>query len=301
MIGSTKISNAILHLGDCRELIKSIPDNSIDLILTDIPYGISIEDWDVLHDNKNSALLGSSPAQVKAGKIFKKRGKPLNGWSEADKKIPLEYYNWVLGWATDFLRVLKPGGSAVIFSGRRFAHRCICALEDSGFTYKDMWSWNKGKAAYRAQHVSKVFDRRGDVTSSEKWSGWKLGNLKPVFEPILWFCKPYKIGGTLADNILTYSLGGFNESAFKKYGLDPANAIEMKSDSSDYGLHPTQKPVKLMKFIIELLTIENQVVLDPFMGSCTTGVASLELNRGFVGFENDPISYGISCERVNYS
>ena len=97
--------NQVIH-GNSLEIIKVIEDESIHLILSDIPYGISFEDWDVLHHNTNSALLGSSPAQEKAGKVFKKRGKPLNGWSEADKKIPKEYYEWCSKWAGDWLRVL---------------------------------------------------------------------------------------------------------------------------------------------------------------------------------------------------
>ena len=76
-----------IYLGDCRGLLDQLEDDSIDNVISDIPYGISFDDWDVLHSNTNSALLGSSPAQTKAGKIFKARGKPLNGWSEADKKI----------------------------------------------------------------------------------------------------------------------------------------------------------------------------------------------------------------------
>lgn len=63
--------NEIIN-GDSLEVIKTIEDDSIHLILSDIPYGISFEDWDVLHSNTNSALLGSSPAQEKAGSVFKK-------------------------------------------------------------------------------------------------------------------------------------------------------------------------------------------------------------------------------------
>src|ERR1035441_5679853 len=74
--------------GDSTVRIKGMPSSSVHLILSDIPYGIGAEDWDVLHDNTNSAYLGSSPAQEKAGAIFKKRGKPINGWSEADRAIP---------------------------------------------------------------------------------------------------------------------------------------------------------------------------------------------------------------------
>ncbi|MCZ2207938.1 hypothetical protein, partial [Cylindrospermopsis raciborskii] len=77
--------NTILN-EDSIEGVKKLSDNSIHLILSDIPYGIGVEDWDVLHDNTNSAYLGTSPGQEKAGAVFKKRGKPINGWSEADRE-----------------------------------------------------------------------------------------------------------------------------------------------------------------------------------------------------------------------
>ena len=57
--------------GDCREILKNIESESIHLILSDIPYGIGIDDWDVLHSNTNSAFLGTSPAQLKAGCVLK--------------------------------------------------------------------------------------------------------------------------------------------------------------------------------------------------------------------------------------
>ena len=288
-----------IFLGDCRNLIQQLDNESIDLILSDIPYGISFDSWDVLHDNKNSALLGTSPAQEKSGKVFKSRGKPLNGWSEDDKKIPLEYYNWIRSWVNDWYRVLKPGSSVFVFAGRRLAHRCICAFEDVGFIYKDMIGWNKLKAAHRAQHVSCVFERRGDKNSSMKWHDWKLGNLRPIFEPILWFMKPYKIGGTLVDNIANFNLGAYNEKILEKYKQEPNNLLSIQSKKEDSGLHPTQKPLSLMSLLIELVTIENQIVLDPFAGSGTTLVAALNLNRHYIGFEQDEIYYQIAKERLN--
>lgn len=96
----------------------------------------------------------------------KKGGKPLNGWSEADKKMPLEYYNWCMLWTKEWLRVLRPGASCFIFAGRRFTHRCVCAMEDAGFIFKDMLAWEKDAAAHRAQNVNKVFERRGDVDNA---------------------------------------------------------------------------------------------------------------------------------------
>jgi site-specific DNA-methyltransferase (adenine-specific) len=124
-------------LADGIVAVKDLPDSSVHLILSDIPYGIGADEWDILHNNKNSAFLGSSPAQQKAGAVFKRRGKPLNGWSEADRKIPLEYQTWCESFAGEWLRILKPGGSVILFAGRRLSHRCVVAFEDAGFTFKD--------------------------------------------------------------------------------------------------------------------------------------------------------------------
>jgi len=59
---------------DGIQAVKQLADSSIHLILSDIPYGIAVDDWDVLHNNRNSALLGSSPAQVRAGAVFIRTG-----------------------------------------------------------------------------------------------------------------------------------------------------------------------------------------------------------------------------------
>ena len=290
--------------GDSIKEIKKLNDNSVHLILSDIPYGISFDEWDVLHNNTNSALLGKSPAQNKSS-VFKTRGKPLNGWSEADKQIPLEYYQWCTKWASEWLRVLKPGASCFIFAGRRYAHRCICALEDAGFIFKDMLSWQKDAAAHRAQNVSVVFDKRKDVINAEKWSGWKLGNLRPLFEPILWFIKPYAIGDTLTDNIIQNEVGGYNESAIKNnpllnQGLEIcSNIIKCKAEKSDRGLHPAQKPISLMKYLIELTTIKGQTVLDPFCGCGSTLQAAKELDREYIGIEINPDYYNTVCKRLD--
>lgn len=87
-----------ITLGDCREHLSLLEDGSIDLFLSDIPYGIGLDDWDVLHNNTNSALLGQSPAQ-QGKSAFKRRGKPINGWSQADRNIGKEYEEWCKSWA----------------------------------------------------------------------------------------------------------------------------------------------------------------------------------------------------------
>ena len=272
-------------VGDSIHELSSAPPEFVHLILSDIPYGIGVEDWDILHENTNSAFTGSSPAQERAGSVFRRRGKPINGWSEADRAIPKQYYDWCLTWAPQWLRVLKPGGSAFVFAGRRYAHRCICAMEDAGFSFKDMICWVRDRAPHRAQRVSVVFARRGDNVSSARWEGWRVGNLRPAFEPILWFTKPYKIGTTIADNALNHEIGPFNEEEFIRYAGRPDNILECGFTPGESGLHPTQKPVKLMQALIALTTRPGQIVLDPFAGGGSTVVAARNLGRRFVAYE----------------
>jgi len=273
--------------GESVEIVRALDAASVHLILSDIPYGIGAEDWDVLHDNTNSALLGSSPAQERAGAVFRKRGKPLNGWSEADREIPRQYYEWCSLFAREWLRVLKPGGAAIVFAGRRLAHRGIAAFEDAGFTYKDMIAWLRENAPHRAQRLSVVYERRGDAGAAERWAGWRVGNLRPTFEPILWFVKPYRIGGTIASNVLEHAVGAFNEPAYARYAGQPDNVISVRATADDSGLHPTQKPVALMKALIELTTSPGQLVLDPYCGSGTTLVAASALGRRYLGIDID--------------
>ena len=172
-------------LGDCMDYFSNLADNSIDLFLSDIPYGICLDDWDVLHNNTNSALLGTSPAQ-KNKTAFKRRGKPINGWSQADRNIGKEYQNWCYSWAKKVYPKMKKGSFLFVFGARRTIHRAINAVEDSGFLLKDILAWKKPSAHHRAQRVSVVFERRGLVEEAEKWSGWRLGNLAPIWEPIAW-------------------------------------------------------------------------------------------------------------------
>ena len=273
--------------GDCQEHLPALADESIDLFLSDIPYGISLDEWDVLHHNTNSALLGQSPAQ--AGKSgFKRRGKPINGWAQADRNIGREYQDWCEGWAAEVFPKMKNGSFLFVFGARRTIHRVINAFEDSGFLMKDMLAWKKPSAHHRAQRVSIVLERRGLVEEAEKWQGWRLGNLAPIWEPICWFMKPYTIGGTITDNLLENEVGAMNIDGQGQNGSSPTNLLEFGFQKDEVRFHEAQKPLALIEYLIQLTTREGQVVLDPFMGSGTTAVAAQRLKRQFIGFELSP-------------
>ena len=287
-----------ITLGDCRDYISYLADNSIELFLSDIPYGISLDDWDVLHSNTNSALLGQSPAQV--GKsAFKRRGKPINGWSQADRNIGLEYQRWCQSWAEMVLPKMVNGASLFVFGARRTIHRVINAFEDSGFLLKDILAWKKEAAHHRAQRLSIVLERRGLEAEAEAWRGWRLGNLAPVYEPIAWFMKPYKIGGTIADNVLEHGVGAMNLEDCQIHSANPTNVLEFGFQNGEQRTHEAQKPLRLIKFLIKLTTREGQVILDPFVGSGTTAVAAQQLNRHFIGFEIVPEFHQEALHRLD--
>ncbi|CAN5189735.1 site-specific DNA-methyltransferase [soil metagenome] len=285
-----KITNA-----DAREHLPLLEDDSIDLFLSDIPYGIGLNDWDVLHNNTNSAYLGSSPAQ-KGKSGFKRRGKPINGWSSADRNIGKEYQEWCFNWSSLVFPKMKEGASLFVFGARRTIHRVINAFEDSGFLLKDVLAWKKPNAHHRAQKVSIVLERRELPDEAKNWKGWRLGNLAPIYEPIAWFFKPYKI--TITDNILKNEVGAINTEDCKINDSLPTNLLEFGFGSKEDRIHEAQKPLELIEFLIKLTTKENQIVLDPFMGSGTTAVASQNLKRLFVGFEVNQNYYKHSLERL---
>ena len=281
------MSKIELMKGDCLEMMKSIPDGSVDVVVSDIPYGIDYAQWDVLHNNTNSALLGASPAQEKS-KLFKSRGKPLNGWSEADKQKGVEFQEWCKSWLGEIYRVTKPCSPIMIMCGRQLQHRFTCIAEDLGFVFKDYITWDKQQAPFRAQRVNCVLQQRNIELVSDNI---RLGNLAPQCEPIVWLFKPYQVGTTVTDCFVNDKLGCFDSNVMK------TNLLSIKSKVEDKQ-HETQKPIELMKTLVKLVSQEKQTVLDMFMGSGSTGVACVNTNRDFIGIELDDNYFNIAEKRI---
>lgn len=282
--------------GDCLGLIPLLADNSIHCLVSDIPYGINWDEWDVLHNNTNSALLGQSPAQIgKSG--FKRRGKPIRGWNTADREIPREYQAWCYQWASLTYPKMKDGASLFIFGARRTLHRAIVALEDSGFLLKDILVWEKPNAHHRAQRISGILEKRGLPNEAAKWEGWRLGNLAPQWEPIAWFFKPYD--HTITDVVLENEVGAINVEACQINDKSPTNLLKFWFAQDEPRFHEAQKPVSLLEFLIQLTTRENQIVLDPFIGSGSTAAACKNLGRQFIGFEINPEYCQIANQRLS--
>lgn len=278
-----------LFNGDCLEILKTLKDNSIDIVITDIPYGIDYSEWDTLHDNKNSALGGATKHQVE-NTSFKRRGKPINGWSEADRQIPYEYQRWCEKWAKELIRVTKEGSPILIFSSRRFQHRVANALEDTGFLIRDILIWQKGKCNAKAQRIEKVLKKRGIY--DDCFNDYRLGNLAPYYEPIIYAMKPYK--KTLTDCILENKIGGI----YCENNKIPSNIFYCPVNKKNI-YHETEKPLPLIEEIIKVFSIDkNHTVLDFTAGSFTTGVACAKLGLNFVGIEKDKNYFEIGKKRI---
>lgn len=284
----------IMH-GNCLDYLPLLEDDSVHCLISDIPYGISFDDWDVLHENTNAGLLGQSPAQ--AGKPgFVRRGRPLKGWTIADRNIPYEYEQWCHEWACLAYPKMKEGASVFVFGARRTLHRALVAMEDAGFVLRDVLVWRKPNAHHRAQRLSGVLERRGMIQEAENWRGWRLGNLAPRWEPIAWFFKPY--AHTLTDAVLKNGVGAMNIDDTSIDGKHPTNVLDIWFEPEEMRVHEAQKPVRLIEFLLRLTTREGQTVLDPFMGSGSTAVACKMLGRHFIGFDLDEMACHLARLRL---
>lgn len=278
-----------LFNGDCLEVMKQLSTESVDICITDIPYGIDFSEWDTLYDNKNSAL-GKTSNHQELHTSFKRRCKPINGWSNADKKIPYEYEKWCNQWSSELFRLTKEGSPVLIFSGRRFLHRVCNALEDNGFMIRDIIVWEKNRCNAKAQRINNVLSKRGIF--DDRFNSYRIGNLAPFYEPIIFAMKTYK--STLTDCVIKNKIGGFvgaNDTI-------PSNVIKCNVNNRNL-YHETEKPVKLIEQLIALFSIdENHVILDFTMGSGSTGVACLNTNRNFIGIELDENYFNIAKKRI---
>ena len=379
-----------LHHGDCIEVMRGMADNSVDSIVTDPPYELG--------------FMGKS-------------------WDSTGIAYSVELW-------TEALRVLKPGGHLLAFSGSRTYHRMAVAIEDAGFQIRDQIMWLYGSGFPKSHNVSKGIDKAvGAVRevvgtpAAQQWEGWGTA-LKPAHEPIVLARKPF--AGTVANNVMQHGTGALNidgsrvgaeggcagagagagarvfgdglNGSFAKpvegLGRWPANVIHDGSDevvdgfptlhgsgnksdvgegqdknykassyeisyagraNRDYGSkggsaarffycakankrdrneglddfearfaptmqdgiggkehnpetaskklnhHPTVKPVDLMRYLVKLITPPGGVVLDPFMGSGSTGKGAVIEGFNFVGIEQDADYLDIARARIQWA
>lgn len=185
-----------LHLGDCLDVLRTLPDSSIDSIVTDPPYGLTT-------GKKGGSGVASVNLESPYGRARIGTGNGSGGFMGLawDSDVPP-----VAVWA-ECLRVLKPGGHLLAFAGTRTQHRMACRIEDAGFEIRDMLAWLYGSGFPKSRNIAEQ-DMSGRDT--EQWQGWGTA-LKPSLEPITMARKP--LNGTVAANVLAHGTGALNIDA----------------------------------------------------------------------------------------
>ena len=254
-----------LMQGDCLERMKEIPDESVDLILCDLPYGTTYADFDSVLKNMTK---------------YKKR-------SIIDLSELWDQYR----------RMLVTSGSVVLFGAQPFTSALVSSNVD---WYKYSWVWLKNKAA---NHVAVKFQPLKVHEDILVFSpcGCNTGSSNPIkYNPqgVIWGKttrvrkKSIKKSGTFKYNSLSageYQIEGTNY---------PKSVLEFNVPSGKDRTHPTQKPVDLIEYLVNTYSNEMDVVLDNTMGSGTTGVACRNLNRNFIGIELDEKYFEIAKRRI---
>lgn len=243
----------MLILGDCLEKMKDIPDKSIDMILTDPPYGTTACKWDTV--------------------------------------IPFEPM-----WA-ELKRIIKPNGAICLFGSEPFNS----ALRMSNIKmFKYDWVWVKNisvgfvnaKLKPMNQHeIISIFSTGTTANRSLKNMPYYPQGLKK-FDKIVRGKK-----GTAKDSDGNgYGRPSMKDKYNQKFTGYPKTALIFKKDICK--LHPTQKPVALLEYLIKTYTSSGETVLDFTMGSGSTGVACKNLNRKFIGIEKDEKYFEIAKQRI---
>lgn len=240
--------------GDCLDLMKYIPDKSIDSIICDLPYGTTACKWDSV--------------------------------------IPLDKL-----WR-QYERIIKDNGVLALFAGEPFTSMLISS-NINNFRYRLTWDKMQGSGFLNSK--KRPLTRVEDICIFSKA---KLGN--STYNPQLVNKETSKIRAIVNRkpiNVTTY--GEHNCKFSDHYDNTKSHPTDLISQSSKQAecnplnrIHPTQKPVELLKYLVKTYTNENEWVLDNTCGSNTTGVACLELNRNYIGIEQDKDYYNIGKNRI---
>ena len=274
----------LLLQGDCLELLKEIPDESVDLIFCDLPYGQTNCKWDCKVDLEKLWSEFLRVKKLNTPLFFTTTTKfGVELINSAPKKCPFRYdIVWAKSSSTGFLLAKK-------MPLRR--HEMIYVFYERLPFYDLSSHKNKFDKEYND------FDNKDGaygVIKSQK------GHPEPLYDP------PLPTSVVKSETI--YNNVGKETTPLKKHPVKgettgqprydpplPHSLVEIKSSR---GKHSTEKPVALMEWILKYYSKEGDVVLDPTMGSGSMGVACENLNRDFVGFELDEKIFEDACERL---
>ena len=222
--------DVIVHAGDCTEVMATLDEASIDVVITDPPYGLEFmgREWDSIGRNvgpggkrreRERLIEDRADGKWQPGSTYGAHAKNPRcqhchrlRFDHTDRKcacaVPLfharasEYgaamQEWHIAWTSAAMRVLRPGGHLLAFGGTRTFHRLTCGLEDAGFEIRDVLTWLYGSGFPKSHNLDGEHAGRGTA-------------LKPAWEPIILARKP--LAGTVAHNVTEHGTGALNIDA----------------------------------------------------------------------------------------
>ncbi len=253
-----QMPNVNLYLGDCLEVLNDLPDNSVDLIFTSPPYA----------DQRKNTYGGIHP----------------------DK-----YVEWFLPISQQLFRVLKPTGSFVlnikekVVNGERSTYvlELILAMKQQGWLWTEEFIWHK-KNCYPGKWSNRfrdAWERLLQFNKQKKFAMYQESVMVPTGDWAKSRLKNLSQTDKIRDNSHVGSGFGKNISNWLNRPMAyPTNVLHLATECSNKN-HPAAFPQALPEWFIKLFTQENDVVLDPFMGSGTTNIAANRLNRQSIGIE----------------
>lgn len=266
-----ELANQLIQ-GDCQEVLKHFPDNSIDLIFTSPPYA----------DQRHKTYGGVSPD---------------------------EYIDWFLPKAEQFFRVLKPTGTFVlnikerVVNGERHTYviELILKLREQGWLWTEEFIWHK-KNSYPGKWPNRFRDNWERLIQFNKQKKFKM-NQEAVMVPVGDWAKERLVKLTKNDKIRDESRvgSGFGKNVsnwLERKMVYPTNVIHLATECSNRS-HSATFPTALPTWFIELFTDVNDVVLDPFVGSGTTALAASQLGRRYVGIDINKDYIELSQKRTH--
>ena len=290
------IKNEII-LGDCLEVAKDIPSGSVDLIITDLPYGtmngFNGIDWDFAIEPKKVYEI--------ANRILRKNGKMVLFSQEPytsqliTHAIPNVPFNYRMIWEKD-----------------NFANALLCNKAPVSY-FEDILVFSKTHDLERSHPLIDYFT--GELSNTgmnqsdiNKLLGNKMGGhyftngvqfctpTEPNYKKLQetgYFQKPYEEIKAIDEQFKKQFASTFNLWEGNKY---KSNILKYKKDYNGY--HPTQKPILLLEDLIKTFSNEGDLVVDLTIGSGSTGVACINTNRNFIGIEKDPHYHALSVKRL---
>lgn len=242
-----------LMLGDCLERMKEIPDQSVDLILCDLPYGTTACSWDAI--------------------------------------IPLDPL-----WAA-YKRIIAPTGAIVLTASQPFTS----VLVTSNLTwFKYAWVWEKNRPTNFAHAKNKPMKKHEDILVFSPGTTVHASQSKTrmTYNPQgVYDIEPKKVTKRASEKTDAFfsDRPGHGEFERKASGY-PHSILTFPTDQ--LGLHPTAKPIELMRYLVRTYSNPGETVLDNTMGSGTTGIAAVLEDRRFIGIEMDEKYFSMSKERI---